>query len=277
MERYAAVELITPEKAKELLNYDRQRGLSFKLKSYKQQMLEGKWRDNGEAIIISKTGKLLDGQHRLLSIIETGKEQYMTVSYGVDDDVMTTIDTGKSRSASDVFTIFGISNPSLMSAIVRGNMKLERNVTTFVGKTGAHAAGGEDIRLLDITNESILSEYQAHKSIYDTVYALSVQCYSRMKILSTTEIGSTSAYLILTKGHTFDEVFTFFRCLVGIENSDKQMFGVLRGKLVNDAISAKKIPTIMKTKLVVKVWNKYITNKDLQKVIVFENDTTNFI
>lgn len=86
----------------------------------KQEILRGKWKLNGEARIIGKSGAVHDGQHTLCGFVlasqEWGKnpEAYpfwkeeptlqTLIVYGVDDDEETvnTIDTGKSRSLADV-------------------------------------------------------------------------------------------------------------------------------------------------------------------------------
>ena len=80
------------------------------------EMNAGKWQLNGQTIVISDTGKLLDGQHRLFAIVEHGKPVQMTVVTGVDEKSFHTIDTGKSRSSGDIAGMAGIANPNLVTA-----------------------------------------------------------------------------------------------------------------------------------------------------------------
>jgi len=79
----------------------------------------GEWVENGDSIRFSKTGVLLDGQHRLEAIRKTGLSQPCIIVSELDDDVFTTIDTGKSRNGSDVFAISGIKNYNTAAAITR--------------------------------------------------------------------------------------------------------------------------------------------------------------
>jgi hypothetical protein len=74
---------------------------------YGEQMKKGKWRLNGEAIIISKDGLLLDGQHRLWASFKTKKSFKTMVTRGVDKETFATIDTGKKRTGSDALIIHG--------------------------------------------------------------------------------------------------------------------------------------------------------------------------
>lgn len=86
----------------------------------KQEHLRGRWKFNGEALIIGKTGITISAQHRLISLVLAGqtwakdKELYpfwaseptmeCVIVFGVEetDDVINTVDTGKPRSLSDV-------------------------------------------------------------------------------------------------------------------------------------------------------------------------------
>lgn len=70
-------------------------------------MSSGNWKFNGDSIRFSKTGVLLDGQHRLEAIIVSGTAQEMDVMFGLEDDVFDTIDTGRSRTGADVMFIAG--------------------------------------------------------------------------------------------------------------------------------------------------------------------------
>jgi hypothetical protein len=68
-------------------------------------MHAGNWICSPDGIIIGKTGRLLQGQHRLMAIIKSGVTCKMIVWRGVDDDVFRVLDRGKTRSASDALGI----------------------------------------------------------------------------------------------------------------------------------------------------------------------------
>lgn len=72
---------------------------------YARDMIGGKWRMTGDPIRFSKTGKLIDGQHRLTAIVKTGVTVSCVVMTGLDDEIFDVIDTGRSRSKSDVLVI----------------------------------------------------------------------------------------------------------------------------------------------------------------------------
>ena len=102
-----SVELVfvTPEVAKRyLMQNTKNRKQSTRNVSFlAEQMRKGLFLENGESIVFDKYGRLTDGQHRLFSIIKSGKSFYIPIVRGVDTDSMATYDTGKNRSAADVF------------------------------------------------------------------------------------------------------------------------------------------------------------------------------
>jgi len=68
-------------------------------------MKRGQWQLNGDAIRISITGKLLDGQHRLWACVEARTPFQSYLIEGLPDEVFDTIDVGKKRSATDMLRI----------------------------------------------------------------------------------------------------------------------------------------------------------------------------
>lgn len=103
-------ESITPDMAREFLekNSQKQRKVNARsVKSYADQMRKGLWYgDNGESIKFSHSG-LIDGQHRLLGVIEYGKPVVMMVMRGLPDEHILAMDMGKKRNLSDILKIHG--------------------------------------------------------------------------------------------------------------------------------------------------------------------------
>lgn len=111
------IELIGPAEAQALLKINTlNRPLSeTTIRRYVQDMIAGAWQENAATIVISRTNRLLDGQHRLHAIVRSGATLRMLVSYDVDDDAFHTIDNGKTRSAADVLSLAGVANAKAMS------------------------------------------------------------------------------------------------------------------------------------------------------------------
>lgn len=84
---------------------------------YAADMATEDWMFNGAPVLISNKGKLLDGQHRLTAIKESGIAQILLIVAGVDADAMSTIDAGRKRSYADILKIRGMSNHSTVAAL----------------------------------------------------------------------------------------------------------------------------------------------------------------
>ncbi len=100
---------MTPEKAKELLaKNDSNRNMSKPLaRKYAADMRDGLWQYNGDAIRVSKSGELLDGQHRLQACVYANVSFDTELIEGMSEDIMPTIDAGRRRSAGDALHIAG--------------------------------------------------------------------------------------------------------------------------------------------------------------------------
>ena len=93
----ARIETITPEKASGYLKKNKNnRAVSAPLVSrMAREMREGLWAENGETIVFNGDGRLLDGQHRLMAVVESGETIRSLVVTRVPATAFQTIDTGK--------------------------------------------------------------------------------------------------------------------------------------------------------------------------------------
>lgn len=76
----------------------------------------GRWRINGETVKIDENGDLLDGQHRLIAIVETGASVQAFVVIGVPRVYYSTIDVGRKRTLSDLLGHEGHAHASALSS-----------------------------------------------------------------------------------------------------------------------------------------------------------------
>lgn len=115
--------LVDPDTARTYLDEnDANRALRARVvNAYARDMGHGAWAVTGETIKFSKTGELLDGQHRLSAIIESGTSQWMLVVRGLEPATKGIIDTGAPRSAGDALKLVGLDagNPYAVAAAAR--------------------------------------------------------------------------------------------------------------------------------------------------------------
>jgi hypothetical protein len=101
---------LTPEMAVALLEHNgNNRPISDQhVHRIANQIKTGKWKFNGDTIKVAVTNDILDGQHRLWSVIEAQIPVETIIVYGIEQDAFSTIDTiRRMRSGADVLALNG--------------------------------------------------------------------------------------------------------------------------------------------------------------------------
>lgn len=103
---YSEILTITPNEAsKYLANNPSNRRISERaVAAMAADMKAGRWLATHQGIAIGKTGRLLDGQHRLSAVIKAGVPVKMMATFDVDESAIDAIDQGRKRSVADCFT-----------------------------------------------------------------------------------------------------------------------------------------------------------------------------
>lgn len=116
----SSVKKITPAIAKEWLEKNKgNRPINWShVRLLARDMKLGRWRLNGETIIMALE-RLLDGQHRLLAVIESGCTIESLVVEGMDAGVFETLNIGKIRNAPTIASLLGHTQTKTLCAAVR--------------------------------------------------------------------------------------------------------------------------------------------------------------
>jgi hypothetical protein len=121
---------LTPEAAKAILSGNtKNRPVSqANLKKLKTEINEGRWKLTHQGICVSKEGNLIDGQHRVLACIETGKPIEVMLTTGAPEENFKYIDTGKKRGTSDILAIEGFKHHTSLASLVTNAVYWENGV-----------------------------------------------------------------------------------------------------------------------------------------------------
>jgi hypothetical protein len=119
-QKRAAWHDITPERAQVLLeaNPENRQISSGGLAQRMRDMADGRWAENGEAVIVAKDALLNDGQHRCWASLLIGKTFSTNMAWGVERSTRTTIDFGIKRPVGSQLGIRGEAAGAAKSAIV---------------------------------------------------------------------------------------------------------------------------------------------------------------
>ena len=116
----ARVLLITPEIAKRWLRRNESNRLFSRenARSLAEEMSAGYWRENGESIVFDRAGSLIDGQHRLQGVVNSGHDYLCVVVTGIESEVRPTVDTGQKRTSANNLQMSGEKNASTLAATI---------------------------------------------------------------------------------------------------------------------------------------------------------------
>lgn len=120
---------ITPAMAERWLarNHNNRRPRPSTIARYARDMAAGNWRLDASPIKFAADGTLLDGQHRLFAICQSGATVTTAVATGLDPATQSVMDTGKARTAADALGIAGEKNGSAIAAAARFGLQVEND------------------------------------------------------------------------------------------------------------------------------------------------------
>jgi hypothetical protein len=112
---------LTPQRAEQLLerNTHNRTVQTATVDKYARDMRNGDWQINGEAIKISADGQVLDGQHRLMAILEADIPITTLLITGLPAQTQETMDQGRGRTFGDMLKLRGETNATNLAAAVR--------------------------------------------------------------------------------------------------------------------------------------------------------------
>lgn len=256
-------QLVTPSLAAQMLeaNVKNRRIKMPVLLRYTQEMTAGRWKeDTGETIKISKTGLVLDGQHRLMAVVKANKPINFHIVYDLEDSVFDVLDTGSIRNASDVFLIEKIKNDNILPSIITTYEILKKSVVKMIN-------GQSVSKQYRPTNHELKQMYYLRESFWQTVANQSqIWYHSFAKILPPSTIGGFYAFFYdINEKDAFD----FMHQLCTGKDIKNNSIALLRTKLMQDKIDQKKIPASIKQAYIIKTWNYYRQNQEF-KILKFD-------
>lgn len=254
-----SIETVSPDDATKILEHNdgnrtlSERNMNFLL----SEMRRGNWKTTGHTIKISRTGRLLDGQHTLQALVKYGKPLELCVARGLDESIFEVLDTGKNRTAADVLKISGYENAIALSGVVKAILNYNSgSLNVNGGKVGS--ASNTQVRKFVETN-TLIHEIP--------VYAHTIT--KRFKAIPPAQIGML--YWVLSKKNQ-DKADVFFeKYSSGIDLSEKSPIRILRERLMKDMINKSKLKNRDKMALFIKAWNHYIQGQYVTSLALSAN------
>lgn len=96
---------------------------------YAEDIRKRNWVSNGESVVMSHDGRLLDGQHRMLAIISADKPLMTYVVFlpeRISASAFDTMNQGRKRSVADRLFMEDVKNTSIVASVLRLAVNEER-------------------------------------------------------------------------------------------------------------------------------------------------------
>lgn len=89
-----------------------------RVREYATAMTQGRWLYTADPIRFDEDGRLIDGQHRLLAVVRSGRTVEMHVVRGLAREAQDKVDTGATRTAADALKVRGFKHGAQLATIV---------------------------------------------------------------------------------------------------------------------------------------------------------------
>lgn len=239
---------VDPELATEWLeaNTSNRRASPATVQRYARDMESGAWQLNGETIKIGRSGRLLDGQHRLKAVVESGETVAMLVVEGLDERVFDTLDIGEKRQFSQQLAERGVKSYTAVAAALKivVCVELDRALAGFLP-----------------TNAELEDAMARHPGILDAAEDVN---------LKPLEPGLAVAVSYLFRRSNPKAAEEFFRKLRGLGSFDERDPVLhLRNRLA-DKRSGKLGDDTPNTRLAlcITAWNAFLRGKGVSKLVL---------
>ena len=223
-------------------------------KKYLGIMQRGEWNErNGETIKFDRDGNLIDGQHRLLAQVVTGKTMWWSVAFNCSDDAFVTVDNGSLRSAGDVVSMLGEKSANVLASAMSMYHRYINN-----GMMSGGAGSPTNSQIMDML-----------RNTNETAWRHSVEMAVRNRAVKGLVSPSIAAFLHYvgsqTQGADRADQFLLAVCTCSGPSAGNQAINLLRNRLFENATATRRMPRIAIVAWCVKAWNAYIAGEAIGK------------
>lgn len=240
-----AIVTLTVEMAKAMLDRNtKNRRIRWPtVMEYAGALLRGEWQLNGSTICVDWFGNLLNGQHRLLAIVESGVPMTVILVENLPPETQVTMDDGVNRTMSDTLGWRDEKNCTNLGSTLR--------VVWNYTKTGKVVTQQHKDRATKLQRLQFLD---THPRIRE---AMSFPEFKRVTRLLTGSVASSLYYLFMHIDEDDAEDF-MYRLGSGDGLQDGDAIYALRRVLEANALKKhSKMDTLQKSALTIKAWNAY--------------------
>ena len=234
------IQMMTPDKAARMLDPSEEveKATRRKANAYAREMRRGSWKINGDTVVVSSDGVVLDGKARLLACVECGIAFPTIVVSNVSPSAWITMNGQRRRSASDILTINGEAHPRL-TATAFGL------VASMITMKEAFRASVATVALPDISR-LVVAFPEMEASI-----AVGIACKAHLP-----ESLATALHFLASKADE-EKADLFFAGVADEESDPAEPYSVLRQTYARILKEGGRIDRTYTMAIMVKAWNAF--------------------
>jgi hypothetical protein len=235
--------------------------------TYRNAMLRGEWGLSHQGLALDTDMRLIDGQHRLLAVIEADKIQpgitFVTeITYNLDPDTYKIVDAGKKRTTGDVLANHQIPN-RIVAASAAKLLHLFYNVPF------------PQWDKYPMTAAQTVESYEFFDSLdYPGQLAEAVRIGSAMLDVVSTRSGPVAGYYVTKRaypGANMDEFLHGLRTGENLSPGDPRL-ALLRFNTRMRSLRRRVVSNVEQFALFVKTWNAYVSGQSVQQIVWRSNE-----
>ena len=258
----------TPDLCNVLLNEYNNTNRPIKNKNVKElslEILNDKWKFNGDSIVFDINGELKQGQHRLNAVVQSNRSIEMVTYTGVDPKSFKTMDSGVKRGLTDVLHIKGCKEVKSLAPSIK-------NIFNLTVKGGEHSNGS-----IGNTNVEEYYDMLDKEKITD-----SIEYYNNTKNIDC----GLSRPLIISFHYILSVIdkergLRFLDGVIkGVGLKENDIMSKLRNKLIKSMDKSKKSSKLTskeKETLFFFVWKLYSENKNPNRLVTSQSKRMNVL
>jgi hypothetical protein len=223
------------------------------LEALAKEMSHNNFHVTGESIKVAKDGTLLDGQHRLQAIVFSGKAVKMFLIEGLEKDAFKYMDTGRTRQASDVLAIEGVTNATKIAGMVKFIINFNK---------GYYSDAAQSKAKYRTTNAQVSEFVEKHAKQLADSYDFG---FGKGKRLISGSLIAALHFIFKKNDERTADIF-IEKLVTGAELTSGNPIHQLRERFVHDQRSTRKMPSRERIALICKAWNLVRTKKTVVKL-----------
>lgn len=249
---------ITPQLAEEMLGrMARNRPIDpATVQRYVAAMLDGRWHSSTDAIGFDTDGNLINGQHRLTAIIESGMTIEMLVAENVPAEMMPLIDRGRPRTNANSLHIAGFENAGVLAPFVKLIYQYENMSPKNKSGIGAATHLDDEVLIGRITSDPAI--------IVAAAFVDTPEMRDGLRGIAKLHHAALVHYM--GSKTSPEKVVPFLTELASGENLQAgSPVLALRKQMINQVVGHR-MPATQTLALLIRAWNAYEDGRNISKV-----------